>query len=357
MKIGIVTIFDNNNQGNRLQNYALQQTLLKYADWVVTAKNKPRGKSLKQKIVRSSLLAESVLANRLMGKQRKAEALWFNKKHLVISKRSVCCEDAFATLKENCDMYCSGSDQIWNPAIGRANQFDFLGFADTEQTFSYAASFGVDEIPEAQKEAIRKGLQHIKHISVREDAGKRIVEELTGRTDVEVLADPTMLLTTQEWDKILRAPKTKLPEKYVLTYFLGPVSPERRKAIQDKATKMGCTLIEVMDKNSPFYAIGPDQFVYLIKNAQLVCTDSFHGSVFSFLYQRKLAIFDREGHGNNMGSRIDTFTRKFHLEECRVQGNNLPEHIPDADYSEGYKTLACERERSKRFLDKVFHKE
>lgn len=357
MKIGIITIFDSNNQGNRLQNYALQQTLLKYANQVVTTKNKPKGRNLKQKIMRSSLFAESVFANRLLGKRRKAEALWFNKKHLAISKQSVCCQEAHGCLRDGCDMYCAGSDQIWNPLIGRGNAFDFLGFADREQTFSYAASFGVDEIPEQHREAIREGLQHIKHISVREDAGKRIVEELTGRTDAEVVVDPTMLLTTQEWDKILRKPKATLPEKYILTYFLGPVSPERTKAIEEKAEQMGCQIVEVMDKNSPFYAIGPDHFVYLIKHAQLVCTDSFHGSVFSFLYQRRLAIFDREGSGNNMGSRIDTFAAKFHLENCRVKGNALPENISEPDYTSGYQALEQEREKAKRFLDKVFNKE
>ena len=357
MKIGIVTIFDNNNQGNRLQNYALQEMLGRYSGTVETIKNKPQRKSLKQRLMSASFLAESPCVNRMVGKRRKAEMLWFNKKHLKISRQSVCCEDAFRVLKEKCDMYCSGSDQIWNPAIGRANLFDFLGFADRERTFSYAASFGIDEIPEQYKEAVRKGLQHIKYISVREDAGKRIVEELTGRTDVEVLVDPTMLLTTNEWDKILRKPKAPLPEKYILTYFLGPVSPDRRSAIRKKADQMGCEVIEVMDENGPFYAIGPDQFVYLIKNAQMVCTDSFHGSVFSFLYQRRLAIFDREGEGNNMGSRIDTFTTKFHLEGCRVRGNDLPENIPEPDYSAGYKTLVDEREKSRRFLSKVFHKE
>ncbi len=359
MNVGIVSIVDYENMGNRLQNYALQVTLLKYVDDVYTIRNKQaRSNGIKDRM-RNSALADKVWLNNLLKREKRAQLLSFSNKHIKSNPKCYWYNRECTELegKDQFDVYCAGSDQVWNPDGDRTGMFNFLGFADREQTFSYAASFGVDEIPEEHKAAVRKGLQHIKYISVREDAGKRIVEELTGRTDVEVLVDPTMLLTTQEWDKILRAPKAKVPEKYILTYFLGPVSPERRKAIQDKATKMGCTLIEVMDKNSPFYAIGPDQFVYLIKHAQLVCTDSFHGSVFSFLYQRRLAVFDRDGSGSNMGSRIDTFASKFHLESCRVKGNALPEEIPQPDYSQGYQALVLEREKSKRFLDKVFHKE
>lgn len=359
LKVGVVSQFVYDNFGNKLQNFALQQVLRGYAETVITIKNNPRAENAAQRLCWFTFVAEAELLYRLSGRNRKAESVRFHHTHIKDSVKWYCLNEEAPSLHKMdvCNFYCAGSDQVWKPGSGRAGALHYLGFADREQTFSYAASFGVEEIPEEHKEAVRKGLQHIKHISVREDAGKRIVEELTGRTDVEVLVDPTMLLTTQEWDKILRAPKAKLPEKYILTYFLGPVSTERRAAIQQKADQMGCQIIEVMDKNSPFYAIGPDMFVYLIKHAQMVCTDSFHGSVFSFLYQRRLAVFDREGSGNNMGSRIDTLAAKFHLEHCRVKGNVLPGWDDEPDYTEGYKELETEREKSKRFLDKVFNKE
>ena len=358
MNVGLVSIFDNTNFGNRLQNYALQQVLLGYCKEVKTLKNKSYTGNT-SRLLRKYPVAESIMLNRLAGRNKRAELLRFTKRHIFLSKACYWHDqdDNVPASEDRCDFFCAGSDQVWNPHMGRSKMFNYLGFADRERTFSYAASFGVNEIPEQFKEEVRTGLQHIKYISVREDAGKRIVEELTGRTDAEVLVDPTMLLTAQEWDKILRKPKAELPEKYILTYFLGLISPERRDVIQRKARQMDCALIEVMDENSPFYAIGPDEFVYLIKHAALVCTDSFHGSVFSFMYQRKMAIFDREGKGNNMAGRIDTFTTKFHLENCRVRGNHLPENVPEPDYSEGYQTLELERKKSETFLNKVFEKE
>lgn len=357
MKVGIVSIFDNNNHGNRLQNYALQQTLLKYADQVVTIKNKPYY-SKKSRIARMLPLAESVFFNRLLGMERRARIVGFSNRYIRLSRGCYWYDKGDVTLKkaDRCDLYCAGSDQIWNPTMGRLGSFDYLGFAREDQTFSYAASFGIDEIAPEHQEAVGRGLKHMGQISVREDAGKQIVEALTGRTDAQVLVDPTMLLTAEEWDRVITKPKAEVPEKYVLTYFLGKVSEQRRAAVLEKARQMDCQLIEIMDPNGPFHQVGPDEFVWLIKNARLVCTDSFHGSVFSFLYGRPFAVFGRQGKGPDMGSRLKTFAAKFSLEFCLAEGDTLPELPAEPDYDLGYTALEAERNKSKAFLEQVFQK-
>jgi hypothetical protein len=238
--------------------------------------------------------------------------------------------------------------------MGRRGTFDYLMFAPAERTFSYAASFGIDEIPEQYRSAVAEGLKHIRHISVREDAGKQIVEGLTGRTDAQVLVDPTMLLSREDWDRVITRPKGNVPPKYLLTYFLGKVSDSRNCAIRARAEELGCELIEIMDPQSPFHAVGPDEFVWLIKNATYICTDSFHGSVFSFLYGRPFAVFAREDKGPDMGSRIKTFMVKFLLEHCAAVGDALPKYVAQPDYSTGYAALEAERAKSKAYLNKVF---
>ena len=255
---------------------------------------------------------------------------------------------------DRCDLYCTGSDQVWNPTMGRRESFDYLGFADRDQTFSYAASFGIDEIPAEYRQAVADGLRHIKHISVREDAGKGIVEELTGRTDAQVLVDPTMLLSREDWDRVIARPKWNVPKNYILTYFLGKVSDARKAAIQERAKELDCELIELMDRNSPFYAVGPDEFVWLIKNAKYICTDSFHGSVFSFLYGRPFAMFARLSQGPDMGSRMKTFMTRFSLTHCAAAEDVLPAYEAQPDYSAGYAALEAERAKSKAFLENVF---
>ena len=135
---------------------------------------------------------------------------------------------------------------------------------------------------------------------------------------------------------------------------MGAVSEERKAAIQARAKELGCELIELMDRSSPFYAVGPDGFVWLIKNARYICTDSFHGSVFSFLYGRSFAVFAREDSGPDMGSRMKTFMSKFSLEACAAAENILPDYCAEPDYSTGYAVLQAEREKSSVFLNKVF---
>ena len=113
-------------------------------------------------------------------------------------------------------------------------------------------------------------------------------------------------------------------------------------------------ILDVMNPNSEFYAIGPDEFIYLIKNAGFVCTDSFHASVFSFIFNTPLAILMREGTGANMGSRLETLANKFAFEDRLVSDDNLDEHLMNVDYSEGEFILDEEKRKVDDFLNGVF---
>lgn len=352
MKIGIITPFDSRNFGNRLQNYALQQVLWQYAETVVTIKNKPALPGIRERLRRGTPLAESIWVNRLLGEKRKARILEFNRKYLTISNHTYWYNRLHQSLKpeDRCDWYCAGSDQIWNPELGREGPFNYLVFAPREKTFSYAASFGVAQITPKAKEKVRWGLQNIRFLSVREEAGREIIQQLTGRTDVEVLPDPTLMLTRNAWDEVAQKPRKSLPKAYVLSYFLGE-APENR---QRKIEALGLEVISLMDPNSPFYAIGPGEFLYLIRHARLVCTDSFHGSVFSFLYQRPLAIFPREGEGSNMGSRLEWLLSHYQLQSCAVEEETILSIPEKADYSRGYKILEEDRLRARDFLNRIF---
>jgi hypothetical protein len=303
-------------------------------------------------------LAESVVLNKLLGMHRRAAMVRFTRANITISRGCYWYDTDRARLKkvDRCDLYCAGSDQMWSPACGRTGRFNYLGFARSEQTFAYAASFGVDTIPAECQQTVREGLQHIARISVREDAGREIVADLIGNIDTPVLCDPTLLLTPEQWNQVAFAPRAELPEKYILSFFLGEISEERREKVRKKAQQRGCDLIEMMDPTSPFYHCGPDQFLHLIRHADYVCTDSFHASVFAFLYGRPMAIFQRQGNGSNMGSRLETLCAKFSLENRLVRDEDLTS-VPDAaDYSAGYESLALERQKARDYLDMVFQR-
>lgn len=180
---------------------------------------------------------------------------------------------------------------------------------------SFSASFGIREISDELKEYYKNNLLEMQNISVREDRAKEIIKELTGRTDVEVLIDPTMMLTAEEWDKVSKKPRKLTTDKYILNYFLGNLSEERRKKIEKVATQNDCTIINLMDKNDQLYASGPSEFLYLVKNAFMICTDSYHGSIFSIIYNKPFVVFDRKDNIVNMNSRLETLLSKFQLQE------------------------------------------
>lgn len=249
------------------------------------------------------------------------------------------------------DYFITGSDQVWNPNFNRMSDIDFLVFATPEKRVAFSASFGISEIPEDMKDYYKERLLGIKYLSVREDTGKDIIENLTGREDVQVLVDPTMLLTSEEWDKVAKKPEQlKDNKKYILNYFLGELSDKRKKEIQEVAEKNDCEIINILDENSPFYQTGPSEFLYLEKNAFLICTDSFHSCVFAILFNKPFIVFDREDAMEKMNSRLETLLKKFKLED-RWYNNKIEEEQLKIDYTEAYKILESEREKAKIFIN------
>ena len=166
-----------------------------------------------------------------------------------------------------------------------------------------------------------------------------------------------MLLSAAEWNKIAKKPKqidkTK-SKKYILNYFLGELSDKRRKQIEQIAKENNCFIINILDKNSPCYTSGPSEFLWLEKNAFLVCTDSFHSSVFAILFNTPFIVFNREEKNvDNMNSRIDTLLSKFKLEDRRYNGKKITKENLKHNYTEAYKILEKERKKSEEFLKKA----
>ena len=246
--------------------------------------------------------------------------------------------------------------QVWNPTIGRLRDVDLLSFTKTRNKIAYAASIAVNEIANKLHNEAQREWNKFKAISVRENRGKELVEEITGRKDIEVLVDPTMLLTAEEWDKVSKKPKMLKNNKYILNYFLGELSEERKKEIERVAKENDCEIVNILDENSPYYECGPSEFLYLEKNAFLICTDSFHSSVFAILYNTPFLVFNREDKIASMNSRIETLLSKFNLEDRKYKEKITSKDLK-ANYGEAYKILEQEREKSRKFLEKALKQE
>ena len=348
-KAGIVTINDFNNYGNRLQCYALQEALKKINVKPENIYNDNFSIRIRLKKIKNIIIKTILNYDNQNNVNRRRKAFKNFNKNICFSKYKIHCSKIKKDFSNEYDFFVTGSDQVWNLNLKSISDIDFLHFAPDKKKNSYAASLGVSEVDDAKKDYYKKMLSNYNSISVREDAGKKIIEDITLRKDVEVLLDPTMLLNDKDWDKVAKKPKALNNQKYILIYFLGELSEERKKEISKFAKEMDCKIINVLDKNSVFYGTGPSEFLYLEKNAELICTDSFHSSVFAILYKTPFLIFRREGGNLNMNSRLDTLLSKFELKD-RVYKGKITKDMISLDYSNAYRILTKEREKSFEFM-------
>lgn len=354
MKVGIITIIDNNNYGNRLQCYAVQKILKKLGIKAETIYY-GSGLNIKQKnylvvvkkFVRAYYKELKENFNNLLHFKRAKNFRFFNKNIKMVNKRTLLYRK---NSHKEYDYFLVGSDQIWNPNFGRFGDVEFLTFVPKEKRIAYVPSFGVSTIEEKKEEFCRKPLKEFKAISVREESGKEIIEKLTSRKDIEVLIDPTMVLTSEEWKSLERKPKCLKINNFILCYFLGQVSENKVKYIENEAKRNKCAIINLNNKNNEFYNVGPAEFIYLIRNAKVVFTDSFHACVFSILFKKDFIVFDRESKGKSMYSRIDTLLEKFNLKDRKY---NEKEILQPIDYSFIDNIIEEEREKTYKFLNKA----
>lgn len=364
-RIGILTLNDYFNYGNRLQNYALQRFLLNLTsvENVETIWYRKNNMRINRKYITFDNIRRYIF-NRHNYREYIDKHILFNDiiRENIIKRfsdkyiYSVFFYNVKTDVNNDYDYFIVGSDQIWNPAsVDLKNEF--LQFADRNKRIAYAASFGVSEIKSDKVDIVKKGLEGIDFISVREYAGAKIVKDLTGK-EVPVLVDPTLLLTINEWDKIIERPVWYRDEKYILVYFLSKLPDKIKKDIHNLSEKYKLKIVDLMDKeNIDYYCSSPSEFLYLIKNCSLMYTDSFHGTVFSIINKKPFVVSSRENVGMNMDSRIDTLLSMFHLENRKVSKDNNYEiaNPMEIEFPDVEAILERERQRSKEFLCKALN--
>lgn len=358
--IGIVTLNDYTNYGNRLQNYALTKLIESEGfkvfngirvytkeDWVADTHCIPIR-------ILKTLIPFAFIKRRLLNIEpdasgemikRKQNFVNFTKKYTTllepITTRTR--RDAYKALTENnIGYFISGSDQVWNPSCG-GSSLEFLTFAPKRKRLSFAASIGIDEIPQGLSLYYAQKLREMYYISVRERKGAEIVKQLTGR-DADVTLDPTLLLSRDNWLKVIRKPNICLEKKYICAYFLG----ELPNAVHDFAKSKGLRIYKLnsLDEKE-LYTIDPAEFLYMIQNATYVLTDSFHAVAFSIKFNKEFYVFDRKQDGvSNMFSRIETITKRFGLGNRIQNRDRIIEQDPIDNWNEIEDELMAEKKKS-----------
>ncbi len=371
MKIGLLSV-QNHNYGSILQAYALQTVLMEQGNDVAIIRYK-KTNLLKQA---SRLLYYPLLRATVRMKWKTIYCKTFQKQvyHTILASREKAFSDfveqnmqfsqvykgrdALVKGVENYDAFVLGSDQVWNPMNLGGDFFTMTFIPDSVKKVTYAPSFGVSEIPKNQQAKTAAYLTRIDHISVREKDGARIVKELTGR-DVPTVVDPTILLDRSVWDS--KTTERLVKEPYIFCYFIS-TNPAYRTFAKRLAEKTGLKLVaiphvdEYVKADSGFgdmvpQGIGPLESVNLIRNAAYVCTDSFHGSVFSTLYHRHFFTFSRyakEG-GDSTNSRLYSFLEMIGLED-RLTDPQAEIDLHEINFANADGRLAQMREQSENYL-------
>jgi len=388
-KIGIITITRNQNYGNKLQNYAVQEFINKLGYETETILNStkkgfntPISFLSKIKKINPFYIFKVIqvrLKNRFHIKNSKdklfSSIFWvkknrdeisktikdrvnafhtFSKRHIVQSTFTISLNDLKLSELNKFTYFVCGSDQVWNPNYPQTSNIDFLQFTEQSKRIAFSPSFGVSEIPESKKSIYSKWLNEIPYLSVRENQGAKIIKDLTGR-DATVLVDPTLLLNKKEWMCLVKKPDMTIPKKYILTYFLGNQKKEYYSFIHKAAKENDCIVINLNDIHEiESYKVDPSGFLYLINNSFLVCTDSFHGMVFSIIFKKEFVAFDRVEDGKSMGSRVETLLNKFDLEGRHFNILKRHKKMVSTDFSHIIEIIKNEQNRTFNYFSEIF---
>lgn len=332
-RIAQMTWYQSQNYGTVLQAYALQSTLTGLGANARLVNYDPAPwQRRNQSALRKSkpFRAARVLQQRAMGVAsftsaekdaafRKFASAFIDETEPVVSPAD------FKALNSYFDAFVCGSDQVWSPRCFDPRYYlDFV--ADDKPRIAYAPSFGCDSLPDTIAAAIAPLVSGFNALSARETAGARMVRDLSGR-ECKVVCDPVVLLGADEWRSISRHDTPLVSERYCLCYFLGR-SEGNWKLARSIAKKKGLELVIIPVFNGDIKrggmvpsGVGPLEFLWLIDNASHVCTDSFHGLVFSTLLERDFSVFERFKPGTTASQnvRIESFLSLTGLEDRLIR--------------------------------------
>ncbi len=361
MKVGIITITGEANYGNSLQNYALLKTLkdLDLDSYTIKTEYETNYKTINKVNVKrylKILLKKGDYVNLI----RRIKFSSFSSKYL--NKTKKICYESNPELS-GFDYLVFGSDQIWNFTWGGriADNINFFtgGFSKEIPKISYAASIGVDFIPEEYKDTFVENISRFKSVSVREQTGKSIVESLTDKKAL-VLLDPTLLVSKNDWLSMAKKPKfVNVRDNYILTYFLGDVNQNLKDYIEKVSKVYNYKIIDLKSEwfnsdclsNKAFLTADPSEFLWLISNCKILFTDSFHGSVFSILFEKSFRCFQRDSNEFGMLSRMDTLFNLLNISDwCKGDLNENIDHVFYKDYSSVNEALSQKKQESIDYL-------
>ncbi len=359
MKIGILTMYYGNiSHGGLLQAYALQKTVEEFGHEakVISYDYNYIKRSCFRKIAHKIKKLPYYSLCLLHGDctyRKYEEYMRF------IPHSKYYTPETIADVVNEYDIFIVGSDQVWNESY--CDDSFYLPFVKEEQRkIAYAASAGKDNLSEKKLMELVDKISTFSAISVRE---KNLQKELCNhmKKTIDFVCDPTLLCGKTFWEN--HTSETIIKDRYILLYTL---SPNRKiiETISEYAKAVGLPLVTVPNVNCNMnyemtnlgdiqvWSIGPKEFLRLIKDAEIIITDSFHCSVFSVIFNKEFYCFSRENAGASMNCRLITllnhlgidnrfvpieFMANSHESQCRINYQEVNQRIEEfRNYSLGW---------------------
>ena len=379
-KVGIVTLYHNNyNFGGLLQAYALPKVIKEHfgieaeqIDYIPAeqkTKIKPNNDKksvlqyLYQLVYNFGIVFFGTIGKKNLYQRKQAFDSFMDE---ILHSEIAYDQNTISKSLDQYRLFICGGDQIWNDYKEKQNiKVYTLQFVPSHvKKIAYAPSMAILETTSDFNQIMRTGLNELNSVSVREKKSVSLLELLTNKK-INIVVDPVLLMTENEWECVARVPQKK--DKYILCYLLGD-SEEYREAVKKFARKMKKPILtfthiflNVVRKCDLFfgdihdYTSGPREFLGLIRNAEFVITDSFHACVFSMIFETSFVVFERNkiGEKGNMNSRIYDFLEEYHLENQLVSEKELADmkDIPGIDFTYAHKHWEKRREESLKYLE------
>lgn len=358
MKIGILTFHRALNYGAVLQALALVKTAEKLGVdvEVIDYRCKRIEEDYKNiKVAKGSFVKDIInsILSYSIRKRKKKNFRRFCSDNLNLSNKVYYSNEELLEANNKYDAFITGSDQVWDNKCADFDKAYFLTFvSDSSKKNSYAASFAFGKIPEGLEDEYKKRLKDFNSISVREEKGKEIFSDILNK-DIHIDLDPTLLLDKEEW--ISYTKENNEDEKYILIYTVN--QPKELFSYAEKLSKeSGYKLIYINDSlnkkvNAEYKrGISPSEFLTLFLNSEYVLTNSFHGTVFSIIYEKKFMV-EINSKKNKINYRAKNLLSMLNLEDRILEKNkDINNNI---DYVYVKDKLDHEKKSSVKYLSSI----
>lgn len=323
--IGIMNFWYVPNRGAILTNYAINEFLKEQGYNPKTINYYPR---IEKKLHKDSISEK------------------FERQYLTMTKY---CKDYIdlQSLNKEIGVFLVGSDQVFRDwCIRHHRDKYFLNFADNNaKKIACSASFGIPfyDGSESNKTIMQKYLSRFDALSVRETSGVEILKNTFNLESTQIW-DPVFYIDKSKYEQI--AQTSKKNESKFLAYYIITMTPEKRKAIEFAAAKLGLKTVDMKGK------LPVEDWLYYIKNCEYYIGDSFHGTCFALMFNKNfLVISPRTGEND---TRLDTLLETVNMQNRQLQSAkevySREDLLTEIDYSGKFDKLNSEIERSKKWL-------